>query len=253
MENILDFDDFLVLNEANRTYPKDDFIKDVKKMGWDIVTNDHVIKFVKTIKQNDGKDLLLYVTGHKRHDGNQMYIDPKTIQHVVNNIKYEFYITKDKSVLERVPWDKWQLKMPNLNNPEEMNVVKWSNNRYNKVELIPLKNLIYNADDGVCLMKKREAGKVKYNTCLSETDRRPMCQTWFDDIWPGLNEGPDWENKKTLPTGYGFVSYIKGERERRKTGAMMKIYPILTDGNVDMSVELKEMNIVAQQGDELLD
>jgi len=228
MGNILNFDEFISLNEAKRNYPTSDFIRDMKKLGWTYIDDrgkGH--QFNKIITKKDGSDMTLIITSHFH----EKEIDPKNIEFAKKMLLTEFIETGDDTFIKKAPWDRWETKKPNLNNLEneidekEIKDIIWANNRYNKVELEPLKNYIYNAEDGVCLMKRTERGKVRYNTCRDENDRRPLSKEWYEFFEVDNNE----TNKNRIPTGRYFAELLK---QRKETDPYLGIYPILPDGTI---------------------
>lgn len=232
MEKILCFDDFVELNEANRNYSLIDFKYDMRKLGWTF-ENDHANgqQFAKYVERQDGTKERLKVVAHI-HDKR---IDAGTLNELPAIFKKEYELTGDRSFIDSAPWEKWGLKKPDIDTVEqqqdedvevvsdkEMSSISWANTRYNKVELEPLSNYIYNADEGVCIMKKTELRKVKYNTCRSENDRRPLNKLWFDEQYKG--------NHEKSPTGFAFA--IWHEKKRNDDGCVMDVYPVMKNGVV---------------------
>jgi len=225
MENILKFEDFIAINEAKRNYPVTDFIRDMKKLGWTYIDDrgkGH--QFNKMITKSDGSPMTLIITSHFHEKD----IDPKNIEFAKKMLLLEYLETGDDTFIKKAPWDRWEIKRPNLNNiaqeidQDELDKINWANNRYNKVELEPLKNYIYNAEDGVCLMKRTERGKVRYNTCRDENDRRPLSKEWHEFFEVG-------DVTSKIPTGRYFAELLK---QKKPTDPSFGIYPIQPDGTI---------------------
>lgn len=233
MSRILNFYDF-VLNEAKANYKAVLFIRDMKLLGFKSNDIKDGAGFVKEIIDKNGKKHKLHQNTHFHNNEGGKCVDPNAIKDVVKLLKQEYDLTGDITSIDLAPWDAWGVKKPKIEDPlenvesekeEELDTdsIAWANNRYNKVELEPLSNYVYNADKDICIMKKNEKGSVKYNICRSSSDRRPMHKIWFDEEYKE-------DNHPKLPTKYGLAIYAKTKKEQKEF--MYTVYPILPNGTL---------------------
>lgn len=248
MDRILLFDEYTELNEAKRNYPKNEFIKDVAKLGWNFKQKTKGQQFWKDIVKKDGTNgtIVLHTHIHNNERGN--CIDPHTIQFMVYCLKKEYSDTGNMEFIENAPWKRWGEKMPTkqeLDNPlnfqsppefdeeSEKENIAWANNRWNKVDFMSLSNYIYGADKDTLVIKKNERGVVKYNTCAGINDRRPLNYMWFDEIYTS-------EKSSKIPTGFGFAVYPKTKKEMEKR--LFRVYPVDKTGTTNPDWYFDEPN-----------
>lgn len=252
MSKFLSFDDF-VLNEANNTYDKASFFKDMEMLGFTRSNTKNGVMFKKEIITKDGKKHTLTQSTHIHNNGGR-YVNQDAIRDVISLMTQEYYLTGDMTSLDNIPWEAWHENKPTkeeLDNPtnfkekdnteeeeerrkREERDIYFANNLFNKVKLEPVENRWYGFDPGLQLMiktKKNAKGQpvLRYNICKSETDKRPLNKEWYDDVW---------ENKDDpkLPLGVGLAK----ENKLKRKDHMYDIHPLRKDGTVDTSITIEE-------------
>lgn len=165
---ILNFDEYIKLNEAVTNVKFYDFEKVLTNLGWKYRRNG-----VRCIFTKDGYDS--DITIHLDHgDASNSYMKIEDLINFRSSMIKKFIETQNPSELNVIPWNKWNLKNPfkfELKDYDSQTGLKKSEvNLMNNVEIVD--KLFKN----VCVIKNQDG---EYNLCKSESDKRPLLDRWY--------------------------------------------------------------------------
>lgn len=186
------------------------------------------------------------VTFHIKHNKTHT-MDVGSLDQLRTKLIEEFLETNDPETINSIPWNKWLLMDPfkrelkdydrftgqlkteeepdeyvELSRVEKMRRVRTEKiiQKYNELlKDAVLFKIDYNDPDSAYIMMDQDSnGNVRYNTCRSENDRRPLLKVWMDNY------------RKT-----DDIQYL-GKIDWRN--ATVKYYKVLPNGTIEKTIAM---------------
>ena len=200
------------LNEAARGI-KFAYFKDLclKTLGFEYVSNQESKKFTKKIYDSEGDETELYVYVHAKHGKEDTTtIDPKSLQHLKDELVRGYKFNGDRSMIDAVDWKK--IEIPNPLPPEI---------KKDPLEGVKFYQMAFpeDRDNSVVVVEK----EGKYNLAKNKYNLTPLLSKWFT-ICKHSKEPPH-----KLCLGESNEDLIQDE-----------LYPIKKDGTLDLEHMIPE-------------
>ena len=164
MENILDFEEYIQINEVKRNIPFNYLKKLMISLGYEYTNNEPNHKFSKDVKKKDGGTQRLTLVTHKHHTGGT--VDAAAFTEMKMILIQEYELSGDKSIFDKVDWN-----FIGTTNPLKSGMVNVADDEdYSKYELV--QQMFKN----VWVMKNEDG---EFNLCRSEEDKAPLLDRWY--------------------------------------------------------------------------
>lgn len=192
-----------VLNEGvPSVVPLKDVLKAIEPIGWTYTHSSSGDGFKLTKGEHT-------IYGHLKHghskDMNRI-VDVGGLDELRTCLILDFYKSNDPTQINSIDWKYWRLPnpfirelveydpitgikkevKPVLNKGQQLNIqrkekaIRDANNMYKDAALIKIDH--NNPDSAYIIMAHTTTGTIKYNTCRSENDRRPLLKEWVTDF-----------------------------------------------------------------------
>lgn len=186
--------------EANCNLSYREFLSDMEKMGFFVRDKKYFSQMF--YHPLDSIDVEVHVSDPVR---------PETLREVETTLILQGWFDHPEN-LNKFPFDKWRLPMPNDNVDSTRQDIREANEKYWGMLVIP----VFQMKNSICVMGNPNGGLKAYNLCRGVNDRRPILPDWYDYF--------------EFDKGTGQIPCLK--RYNRKE-YLMEAYPIKTDGTLD--------------------
>lgn len=198
-----------ILYEANNNLPLDDFLHDMKDIGF-------------IVKCSKGGDAIKHYLDYNGKQAVQICHAPSNGSNsmkgaTLNDVKKELERIgwfDDPENVKKFPFDRWQLRPPYVQEDTTQEEIDAANEKYKDATVYP----IFPTKDSICAL---EVSRDQINLCKDSDDRRPLSDIWFNYIVYGDQ-----------------VNYmVRDNYETMET----EYYPVSPDGEIDdENVVIKE-------------
>lgn len=164
MENVLDFEEYIQINEVKRNIQFSYLKKLMADLGYEYTNNDPNHKFSKDVKKKDGGTQRLTLVTHRHHTGGT--VDAAAFTEMKMLLIQEYELSGDKSIFDKVDWN-----FIGTTNPLKSGMVKVEDEAdYSDYEVV--QKMFKN----VCVIKNEDG---EFNLCKSEEDKKPLLDRWY--------------------------------------------------------------------------
>lgn len=214
-----------VLNEANNSLPFQDFLRDMKTLGFEVRRGDGSIMEFRM------PDKGINVTVHLPHGTGRNDAKADMLRNTFNELKKHdwFDDPANRKLYNDNMAQRWGLKAPSANGTVvDVNAeIEEANEQYENYEVSP----IFPMKNSVCILTHHGEG---YNICRSPQDRRPLLDQWYKGYTHHLVDG------ELMPC----LTYDEMNGDDIEQWHEYFI-PIKTDGTLDMEKMITESKLNA--------